>query len=157
MAKRKWCKSCSQNAVETDYRAARDKFFKRFPVNIGTVSPATGFNWGEVGELYPPIILEEKNKTKKRENKAELPTRSNSYQPYYIIDCPYKLVRSTNIFKQIGTKAAHKLLLKLTTGVNFTNILPAAFVPISFCRKSLNLHCKYRKAALKSFVRKSCS
>ena len=43
---------------------------------------------------------------------------------------------------------------KLTHLVNFNNILRAAFLPISLRRKSLNLQCKYRKAALKSFVQK---
>ena len=41
--------------------------------------------------------------------------------------------------------------------VNFTNYVRTAFPPISFCQKSLNLQCKYRKAAVKSFVQKSCS
>ena len=38
--------------------------------------------------------------------------------------------------------------------VNFTNILQAAFEPISLRQKSTYLKCKYRKAAQKTFVRK---
>ena len=38
--------------------------------------------------------------------------------------------------------------------VNFTNILRAAFAPISLYQKSTKLQCKCRKAALKPFVQK---
>jgi len=41
--------------------------------------------------------------------------------------------------KEISTKAAHKMLVKLTKGVNFTNILQAAFVQ----KCSLQLFCIY--------------
>ena len=44
-----------------------------------------------------------------------------------------------------------------TLGVNFTNILRAALAPIFLCLKSTDLKCKYRKAAQKAFVWKSCS
>ena len=40
--------------------------------------------------------------------------------------------------------------------VDFTNILRAAFAPISLRQKNTNLSRKYRKAAQKTFVRKSC-
>ena len=40
---------------------------------------------------------------------------------------------------------------------SFTNILHTAFAPISLRPKSTNLKCKYRKAARKTFVQKSCS
>ena len=42
-------------------------------------------------------------------------------------------------------------------GVNFTNILWAAFAPKSFCQKFTNPNCKHIKAALKTFKWKSCS
>ncbi len=42
-------------------------------------------------------------------------------------------------------------------GVNFTNILRAAFAQIFLCQKSTNLKCKYKKAAVKTFARKSCA
>ena len=40
----------------------------------------------------------------------------------------------------------NKGLVKLTPGVNITNILQAAFLPLSFCQKITNTNCKYRKA-----------
>jgi hypothetical protein len=43
------------------------------------------------------------------------------------------------------------------SGVNFTNILLAAFVPKSFCQKITNPNCKHIKGAQKTFVRKICS
>jgi len=44
--------------------------------------------------------------------------------------------------------------MKLTTEVNFTNMLQVAFVLILFCQKITNPHCKLRKAAQKTFVQK---
>jgi hypothetical protein len=49
---------------------------------------------------------------------------------------------------------ANKMLLKLTQGVNFTNILIAAYAPIFLRQKTTNLKCKNKKAASKAFVRK---
>lgn len=46
-------------------KAARDKFFKRFPIAIGRISSQTGFNWGAIGALFPPIIKED-NKTRQQ-------------------------------------------------------------------------------------------
>ena len=40
-----------------------------------------------------------------------------------------------------------------TPRVNFTNILQAAFVPISFCQKNTNQSCKYKKAACKMLMK----
>jgi hypothetical protein len=42
-------------------------------------------------------------------------------------------------------------LTKGHPGVNFTNILRAAFVPKSFCPKIRNTNCKHIKAAQKNF------
>ena len=47
------------------------------------------------------------------------------------------------------------MLVKLTPGVNFTNIFRAAFPPISLCQKNTNLSHKYKKAAQKTFVQKA--
>ena len=44
-----------------------------------------------------------------------------------------------------------------TPVVNFTKILQAAFAPISLSQKNTNLQCKYRKAAVKTFVKKNWS
>ena len=54
---------------------------------------------------------------------------------------------------------SHQIVLNslFWLGVNFTTILRAAFVPIYLRQKSTNLKCKYRKAAQKTFVQKSCS
>ncbi len=46
--------------------------------------------------------------------------------------------------------------LKLTPGVNFTNILWAAFAPKSFCQKITNPNCKHMKGAKRTWVWKSC-
>ena len=48
-----------------------------------------------------------------------------------------------------------KVLSYLISAVNFTNILRAAFMPISFRQKSTNLKCKYKKAAQKNCVQKA--
>ena len=42
-------------------------------------------------------------------------------------------------------------------GVNFTNIVRPAIAPISFCQKNTIVSHKYKKAAQKTFVRKSFS
>jgi hypothetical protein len=49
-------------------------------------------------------------------------------------------------------KAAHKMLVKLTPGVNFTNILWAAFAPKSFCQKITDPNFKHIKAAQRALV-----
>ena len=43
-----------------------------------------------------------------------------------------------------------------SSALNFTDIAPAAFAPISFCQKITKLSHKYRRAAQKTFARKSC-
>jgi hypothetical protein len=43
------------------------------------------------------------------------------------------------------------------SGVNFTNILLAAFAPKSFRQKITNPNCKHIKGAQKTFVQKICS
>ena len=48
-------------------------------------------------------------------------------------------------------------LILFPPGIYFTNLLWAAFAPISLRQKHTNLKCKYRKAARKTFVWKSCS
>ncbi len=45
--------------------------------------------------------------------------------------------------------------ITLATGVNFTNILWAAFGPKSFRRKITNPNCKHIRAAQKTFVKKA--
>ncbi len=45
--------------------------------------------------------------------------------------------------------------IKNTAGVNFTNILRAAFVPTFLRQKSTNLKSKYKKASRETFVQKS--
>ena len=56
--------------------------------------------------------------------------------------------------KLLHEKAAHKILVKLTAagGVNFTNILWAAFAPKSFCQKITNPNCKHLKAAQRTLA-----
>jgi hypothetical protein len=55
------------------------------------------------------------------------------------------------------TSVALRTKEDLQSGVNFTNILWAAFAPKSFCRKIINPNCKHIKAAQKTYVWKSCS
>ncbi len=66
-----------------------------------------------------------------------------------------------NTFQCLDTHARKKVflncflntfLLFLPPGVNFTNILWAAFAPKSFRQKITNLNCKHIKAAPKTFV-----
>jgi hypothetical protein len=54
--------------------------------------------------------------------------------------------------KDFGAKAAHKKLATLTPGVNFTNILRAAFAPKAFCHKITNPNCKLIKAMTFNFT-----
>ncbi len=56
--------------------------------------------------------------------------------------------------KDFGAKVAHKMLVKLTLGVNFTNTLWAAFAPKSFPQKITNPNCEHIKAAQKTFALK---
>jgi hypothetical protein len=44
---------------------------------------------------------------------------------------------------------------KRNSGVNFTNILSAAFATLYLRQKSTNLKCKYKKAASETTIRKS--
>ena len=47
--------------------------------------------------------------------------------------------------QETGTKAAHKMLVKLTIVFNFIDVLRAAFLPISFHQKVTNTNYKYCK------------
>ncbi len=49
-------------------------------------------------------------------------------------------------------KAARKMLVKLTPGVNFTNISRAAFAPISLRKKKFKLYFKHKKALRETFM-----
>ncbi len=60
-----------------------------------------------------------------------------------------------NLFKDLKGAAKLKRLKNTALGVNFTNILQAAFAPIFLSQKSTNLKSKYKKALRKPFVRKS--
>ena len=51
-------------------------------------------------------------------------------------------------------KAAQKMLVKLTPGVNFTNIIIAHFCQYSFRQKKLKPKQPYKKAAQNTFVQK---
>jgi hypothetical protein len=58
--------------------------------------------------------------------------------------------------KDFGTKAAHKMLVKLTPGVNFTNIKQAAFSYQSFLRSLYVLTIWVCNFLVKGFWHKSC-
>ena len=66
--------------------------------------------------------------------------------------CLHQVANKTRLFL-IGGKGI--FLAKYSPGANFTNILRAAFVQIFLHQKSINLQCKYRKAAIKSFEKKA--
>jgi len=51
------------------------------------------------------------------------------------------VLNGTSWQEEISGKAAHKILVKLTPLVNFTNILRAAFAPILFCQKITKPNC----------------
>jgi len=57
--------------------------------------------------------------------------------------------------KNICTKAACKMLMKLITVVYFIIILQAPFLPISFRQKISNKNRELRKASKNAFIRKS--
>jgi hypothetical protein len=59
--------------------------------------------------------------------------------------------------KNIAAKAAHKMLVKLTTGVNFTNILHAAFCTCRSQTRKKILTTGLNSSAFGSYKRKSCS
>jgi hypothetical protein len=52
-------------------------------------------------------------------------------------------------------KTAHKMLIKLKSVVNFTNILQTAFVPVFFCQKITKPNFNYRIATQKTSIQKS--
>jgi len=54
----------------------------------------------------------------------------------------------------ICAKAACKLLVKLTPGVNFITILQAAFAPLFLHQKITKPNCYYRKAVQNTFLQK---
>jgi len=62
----------------------------------------------------------------------------------------YVLALGRNSYK----KFARKTLMKLTTVVNFTAILRAAFAMIIFCQKSTKPNCYERKAAQSTFIKR---
>ena len=49
-------------------------------------------------------------------------------------------------------KNTHKMFIELSPGVNFTNILWAAFAPKSFRQKITNPNCKHLKAVQRTLV-----
>ncbi len=55
-------------------------------------------------------------------------------------------------WKNIGAKTACKMWLKMTTVVNFINILRLAFAQIFFCKKITKLNCKQRKTVQNTFL-----
>jgi hypothetical protein len=59
--------------------------------------------------------------------------------------------------KDLGAKAAHKMLVKLTTDVNFTNILQAAFSYKSFLRSFYVLSIWVCNFLAQGFWHKSCT
>jgi len=48
----------------------------------------------------------------------------------------FHVTREKLLKRLLYEKCAHKMLMKLTTIINFTNILRAAFLPISFAYKT---------------------
>ena len=80
-----------------------------------------------------------------------------------------KTVKSSSFFALSGSasvKAAHRTLMKLTPGVNFTNKLQSAFAPVFFCQKIQNRTISrekllkiisYEKAVHKMLVKLTCT
>jgi len=56
-----------------------------------------------------------------------------------------------------GIKAARKMLVKLTTGVNFIDVLRAAFMPVDPESAKITLKSSVSFYAFRICVRKSCS
>jgi len=63
-----------------------------------------------------------------------------------------KIFTSQMFLYFVVKKAFCKMLVKVTTGVNFINILQAAFAPIFFFQKIIKPICNYRKAVQSTFV-----
>jgi hypothetical protein len=72
---------------------------------------------------------------------------------YYARSLLYS-VRRLDQRKPTGTKVARRMVIKLSPGVNFTNILLAQLRQYSCANKKFNLHCKHKKASRETFVRK---
>jgi len=56
------------------------------------------------------------------------------------------------LMEEYWRKNASKILVKLTTAVNFIKILQAAFAPIFLCQKITKPNCNQRKAAQTPFI-----
>ncbi len=65
-------------------------------------------------------------------------------------------VHQSDWLKPIGIKAASRMLMKLSPGFNFTNVLCAAFAPVVLRQQSTKLRWKHKKAVRATYVRKSC-
>jgi hypothetical protein len=64
------------------------------------------------------------------------------------------LVKFTFVAQEKWRKLANKMLVKLSPGINFTNIIRADFAPQFLRQKSTNLKFKYKKAAREALEQK---
>ena len=79
---------------------------------------------------------------------------------FYWVQCSRIMLLSLNVKKR---KQIRVLLLKVSvrfrvcvcSAVNFTNILQAAFAPISFCQENINLSRKYKKLLKRLLYKKA--
>jgi len=62
-----------------------------------------------------------------------------------------------NFLLSARINVAHRMLMKMTPGVNFINILCTPFVPIFLCQKITQPKCNKRKAAQSTFLHKVSS
>ncbi len=60
-----------------------------------------------------------------------------------------KIFKKTTVSTLSYKKGALKMLVKLTTVVNFPNVLQPAFAPISFYQKITKPNCKQKETAKK--------
>ena len=113
--------------------------------------------FGSLNELLLRILF-----TLPSWNAKSVNVRNFSPENWFPVAADWKFVNSSKLTRLAGKTTVADAVVEVDDGFKlfcsqFTNILRAAFAPISLRRKSLNLQCKYRKAALKSLVRKSCS
>ncbi len=84
------------------------------------------------------------------------PTKLNAKRIWaQLLRCMLNAVCQQDQHKYTSTKAAYKMLMKLTPVVNCTKILWAELSQYSCAKKSSKLKCKYKKALRKTLVWKS--
>jgi hypothetical protein len=92
------------------------------------------------------------------ENRCQFHQHFMSTSLYESVICSFFCTGSLSLYfgqKKNGVQDVFKMLVKMATDANFTNISGTTFAPIFLHQKRTNLICKFKKAVCKTFVAKS--